>query len=196
MENHCTPAHAATPKSSKALLLAGALALAVYALPASAVEGVIFAGNGNAVDTVGINVRTDPLITWEFKGGSSVAVLGEAEIANWHGKEAQVPNTNTNRNILEIGFKPVVRYFPLASDSFRPYLEFGLGMHLLSHTRINQERQLPSAFQFGEILGIGAQFCPKLACSVAVRLQHVSNAGIKQPNNGITFTQASFGYRF
>lgn len=196
MNMHHTLALEAAPTSRKTLLLAGALALAAYALPASAVEGVIFAGNGNAVDTVGINVRTDPLITWEFKGGSSVAVLGEAEIANWHGKEVQAPNTNTTRNILEIGFKPVVRYFPLASDSFRPYLEFGLGIHLLSHTTINQERRLPTAFEFGEILGLGVQFCPKLACSVAVRLQHVSNAGIKQPNNGITFTQASFGYRF
>lgn len=196
MNMHQTLAHEAAPKSRKTLLLAGAMALAAYALPASAVEGVLFAGNGNGVDTVGINVRTDPLITWEFKGGSSVAVLGEAEIAHWHGKEAQVVNTNTNRNILEIGFKPVVRYFPLASDSFRPYVEFGLGMHLLSHTTINQNRHLPTVFQFGEILGIGTQFCPKLACSLAVRLQHVSNAGIKQPNNGITFTQASFGYRF
>jgi outer membrane protein W len=193
---HHTLAHEAAPKSRKTLLLAGALALAAYALPASAVEGVIFAGNGNAVDTVGINVRTDSLISWEFKNGGSVAVLGEAEIAHWHGKDVQVPNTNTNRNILEIGFKPVVRYYPLASDSFRPYLEAGLGIHLLSHTMINQERRLPTAFEFGEILGLGVQFCPKLACSVAVRLQHVSNAGIKQPNNGITLTQASFGYRF
>ncbi|MDD5297530.1 MAG: acyloxyacyl hydrolase [Rhodocyclaceae bacterium] len=196
MEKHCIPAAKREATLCKNLLWAGALALATVSLPASAVEGVIFAGNGNAVDALGINVRTDPLKTWTFQNGGSAVVLGEAEIAYWHGKEAQVPNTNTNRSITEIGFKPVLRYYPLASDAFRPYLEAGLGMHLLSHTRINQERQLPTAFEFGEILGLGVQFCPRLACSVAVRLQHVSNAGIKQPNNGITFSQASFGYRF
>ncbi len=188
--------HAATSPLMRKLPLAGALALAAWSLPACAVEVAVFGGNGNAVDVFGINIRTDPWKTWNFAGGASAVVLGEGEIASWHGKEAQAPNTNTNRDIVAIGFKPVIRYFVSDSSSFRPYLEAGLGVHLISKTTINQNRNLPTTFQFGETLGVGGQFCAQLSCSLGLRLQHVSNAGIKQPNNGITFTEVSFGYRF
>lgn len=198
MNKHCTlaPRRAAISQPTKKLPMACALALAAWSLPASAVDLAVFGGNGNAVDVFGINIRTDPWKTWNFSGGASAVVLGEGEIASWHGKEAQAPNTFTNRDIVAIGFKPVIRYFPTDSSSFRPYLEAGLGVHLISKTTINQSRNLPTTFQFGETLGVGGQFCAQMTCSLGLRLQHVSNAGIKQPNNGITFTEVTFGYRF
>ncbi len=182
--------------SFRSALLAASLSLTAFSLPSHAGELAVFAGNGNSVDTVGVVYRMDPWKSYDWGNWGKAVVLGEAEVGSWHGKEAQAAGKETNRSILEIGFKPVLRYYPTESTSFRPYIDAGLGVHLLSHTAINQERRLPTAFEFGEVLGVGAEFCPKLACSVNLRLQHVSNGGLKQPNNGITFTQVSFGYKF
>jgi len=40
---------------------------------------------------------------------------------------------------------------------FVPYLEASVGVHLLSHTRINEERQFSTAFQFGEFLALASR---------------------------------------
>jgi hypothetical protein len=63
------------------------------------------------------------------------------------------------------------------------YLEAGFGGYLLSKTINNQDTRMPSAFEFGSHLGFG--FALTKTQSVGIALQHLSNAGIKQPNGGI-----------
>ena len=63
------------------------------------------------------------------------------------------------------------------------YWEAGFGGYLLSKTINNQDTRMPSAFEFGSHLGIG--FALTKTQSVGIALQHLSNAGIKQPNGGI-----------
>jgi hypothetical protein len=74
------------------------------------------------------------------------------------------------------------------------YLEAGFGGYLLSKTINNPDTRVPSAFEFGSHIGIG--FAVAKNHAVGVALQHLSNAGLKQPNGGIdlvlvqyTFTQ-------
>ena len=62
------------------------------------------------------------------------------------------------------------------------YYEAGFGGYLLSKTINNDENRLPSSWQFGSHVGIGMKFGPG---TVGLGLQHLSNAGIKQPNGGI-----------
>jgi hypothetical protein len=63
------------------------------------------------------------------------------------------------------------------------YAEAGFGGYLLSKTINNDENRLPSAFEFGSHLGVGLRVAKNHALGIA--LQHLSNAGIKQPNGGI-----------
>jgi lipid A 3-O-deacylase len=63
------------------------------------------------------------------------------------------------------------------------YLEGGFGGYLLSKTINNPETRLPSAFEFGSHLGIGLALTKNQSLGIA--LQHLSNAGLKQPNGGI-----------
>jgi hypothetical protein len=63
------------------------------------------------------------------------------------------------------------------------YLEAGFGGYLLSKTINNQDTRMPSAFEFGSHLGIGLALTKTQSLGIA--LQHLSNAGIKQPNGGI-----------
>jgi lipid A 3-O-deacylase len=62
------------------------------------------------------------------------------------------------------------------------YLEAGFGGYLLSKTINTDETRVPSAFEFGSHIGIGFKVGPG---ALGVGLQHLSNAGIKQPNGGI-----------
>jgi hypothetical protein len=72
------------------------------------------------------------------------------------------------------------------------YLEGGFGGYLLSKTINNNETRVPSAFEFGSHLGVGFRLARNHTIGVGV--QHLSNAGIKQPNGGIDllFVQYSF----
>jgi hypothetical protein len=51
-------------------------------------------------------------------------------------------------------------------------------------------------FQFGNNVGAGYRFGAKGAFDLGVRYQHLSNASIKRPNNGINFTQVRLQYWF
>jgi lipid A 3-O-deacylase len=82
-------------------------------------------------------------------------------------------------NVLRMEFAP--------GTDIVPYAELGLGAHALSKTRIHA-RRFSTAFQFGEHLALGVRFGPRQSYSVALRLSHVSNASIKSPNDGVTFT--------
>ena len=62
------------------------------------------------------------------------------------------------------------------------YWEAGFGGYLLSKTINNEDTRVPSAFEFGSHIGIGLKLGPG---TLGVGLQHLSNAGIKQPNGGI-----------
>ena len=61
------------------------------------------------------------------------------------------------------------------------YVESGIGAYLLN-TINNGTHRLPSSFEFGSHLGAGVFLGPM---RVRVALQHISNAGIKEPNGGV-----------
>jgi hypothetical protein len=72
------------------------------------------------------------------------------------------------------------------------YFEGGFGPYLLSSTISNRSTSLPSELQFGSHLGAGLRLGSRLTFGVA--LQHISNAGIKQPNGGIDFVQLTASF--
>ena len=63
------------------------------------------------------------------------------------------------------------------------YLEAGIGPYLLSKTVNNEDTRMPSSLEFGSHLGIG--FALAKNHTLGIGIQHLSNAGIKQPNGGI-----------
>ncbi|MFQ6003800.1 MAG: acyloxyacyl hydrolase, partial [Candidatus Zixiibacteriota bacterium] len=64
------------------------------------------------------------------------------------------------------------------------YLEAGIGISYLSEKRI-KGRDLSSHFQFEDRIGIGAKIGKQKRHDLNFRYMHYSNAGIKQPNDGI-----------
>jgi len=65
----------------------------------------------------------------------------------------------------------------------------------LSKTSLGDKR-FSTMFQFGDHLGVGYRFGTKGAFDLSYRYQHLSNASIKRPNNGINFNQIRLQYHF
>lgn len=91
-----------------------------------------------------------------------------------------VPDISGKSRRFDFNATPVWR-----ADRGRAYLEAGIGPYLLSHTVNNGTTRLPSALQFGSHVAAGLRLGGEAAVGIA--LQHLSNAGIKQPNGGIDF---------
>jgi lipid A 3-O-deacylase len=132
----------------------------------------------------------DPNLTWWDTGSWHFALVGEAHVSYWH-----TGSGNQHRNIGEFGVTPIVRFIK-NDGAIRPFVEAGVGIRLLSHTRISDGFTVSTAFQFADMVGVGAQFGERQQYQAGFRFQHVSNAGIKEPNPGINFTQLYLQYNF
>ncbi|WP_095107800.1 acyloxyacyl hydrolase [Pseudomonas sp. Irchel 3E20] len=91
----------------------------------------------------------------------------------WDGDE-----TSSNHSL---SFSPVLVY-EFAGDSFKPYIEAGIGVAAFANTEL-ETNKLGSSFQFEDRLGFGVRF--KGGHEVGVRATHYSNAGISSPNDGV-----------
>lgn len=91
----------------------------------------------------------------------------------WEGSDASGAHS--------LSFSPVLVY-QFNGNRVRPFVEFGIGVSLFSSTDVG-ERDISSAFQFEDRLGAGVVL--PSGSRMGLRAFHYSNAGIKNPNNGI-----------
>ena len=109
-----------------------------------------------------------------------VDLFWRARIARWTSRNADA------RSLWDVAATPVLRMQSSRREAVIPYAEIGLGIHLLSHVNIG-DRKLGTAFHFGEHAAVGVRFGEEWRNSVALRAEHVSNAHIKLPNDGVSF---------
>ena len=165
--------------------IAAALALGCLSLPAQAVDGVAAeAGRGNGTDMWRVGVQWDWDKRWLQSGNWHLGAYWDLQLGQWSGK-----GKNT---ITDVGFTPVFRFQQTRRDAISPYVEGGIGFHLISKTRLDEDRAFGSAFQFGDHIGAGVRFGERGRYDLGIRLQHLSNGGLKPPNDGINFTQLRF----
>jgi len=98
------------------------------------------------------------------------------------------------RTINDLGITPVVRFQQTELSRIAPYVEGAIGFHVITPTMLDDNRHFGGAFQFGDHVGAGLRFGPKGKYDLGMRFQHLSNGGLKKPNNGINFTQFRFLY--
>jgi hypothetical protein len=97
----------------------------------------------------------------------------------WH-----APDIRGTTRRVDLSATPVWR-----DDTPWGYIEGGIGLYLLSKTVNNEENRLPSSFQFGSHVGTGLRLGK--SATVGIVYQHLSNAGIKQPNGGINLVMVT-----
>jgi hypothetical protein len=154
------------------------------------VAGGIANGHDVHVNKIDLGGVWDPQWSWWAIAGWHFTAVVEGHVAYWHSSEADVHD-----NVYEFGVTPVFRF--IKSTGFvRPYVEAGVGIRLLSHPSISSHYTMSSAFQFADMIGVGASFGSRQQYLAGFRFQHLSNASIKEPNPGIDFEQLYVQYNF
>ena len=181
----------------RAVLACAAVTLAPIAAPAHAVSLLpqeVFATGGYTsgafVAIYGGGASWDLKERPPARDASGLGIRLDAQVAYWLGKGNPTPNTH----VWDFSATPVFRWTFTKPDTPRLFVEGGLGIHLLSATRINNDRIFSTHVQFGEMLGVGTAFGPRNAYEVRLFVQHVSNAGIKLPNWGLTYPGITLSY--
>ena len=134
-----------------------------------------------------ITARWDWNKYWSVSDNWIASGFWEASLGRWSSDGAG------SAELWDLGFTPVFR---LRSGVSRFYFEGGIGGHFLSKTRINNGRALGSSFQFGDHVGFGWNFGDKDHYELGYRFQHLSNADLADPNDGINFHQIRLGYNY
>ena len=174
-------------------LAAAALAAAFCAPAALAQDGLsVELGNGRATDLWRLGAQWNWKSRWFDHGNWTVGGYWDVSVGAWSGHSGAGGNTD----LVDFGLTPVFRLQQRERSGLAPYLEGAIGFHLLSKTRINANRAFGSSFQFGDHVGIGVRFGSRHQYDLSLRYQHVSNADLKKPNNGIDFTQLRLQYHF
>jgi len=170
-------------------------------------------GNGNGhrwVDAVSLTLGTDEDSleadiyrlglqkrwgrTW-FNGGAwNVGGYWDAELAYLKADNA-VPGENDD--LYDLSLTPVFRLQrdTALSSGVSPFADAGIGAHLLSETSL-ADKDYSTAFQFGSLIGFGLGFGKHGQYELGYRFQHISNVGIKKPNDGLNLHLLRFGYSF
>mgnify|MGYP000974007303 CR=1 FL=1 len=161
---------------------------------AAQAQGVDWTLIGGASDTarvrqVGVVAGwTRPAPLWQGDAWR-LRLRHEGVLAAWHVPQA--------RDVVELGYSPVLRLErPLADSRATFFVEGSIGARLLSHTRVGPDHDMSTAFQFSDELRAGWTWGDQGRHTAGLRLQHLSNLGIKEPNPGINFWQLYYRYRF
>jgi hypothetical protein len=168
-----------------ALLTIAFMALMPPARGASlAPDGVsLTIGDGNNVTIYGVATHWDSLCSCSALKELGFDTRLVAQVSYWNGRE----HPAVRNSLWDASLTPMLRWVGPQAAGVRWFAELGVGVHALSATRINTERNFGSAFQFGETGGTGIAFGERQRYELGVYVQHISNAGIKEPNNGITY---------
>lgn len=163
------------------------------ALSGHALDGAsLQLGNGDGTDMARAGLQWDWQKTWFDASPWRLAGYWDLSLGAWRARD----RAGDTPDIVDLGVTPVFRLQRNVSTGLAPYFEFAIGFHVLSHTYVDARRKLGSGFQFGDHLGLGVRFGPKQEYDLAYLYQHLSNGGIKQPNDGINFNQIRFAYYF
>jgi lipid A 3-O-deacylase len=160
---------------------------AVYAFDSASVEY----GTGNETQVIRIGLQDHWNRQWLKTNGIHLSGYWDLSLGYWRGHKHQNIDDNI-QSLADLGITPVFRIE--ADDKRGLYGEAGVGAHLLSEHYNNNGRELSTNFQFGSHVGVGYVFPNGI--DVGVRAEHISNAGIKEPNSGVNYGIVRVSYPF
>lgn len=159
------------------------LLIALLSAPSVYAERALIIGGGAGYGTQGYHVGLNWLYPWRPLGAGQLVYGVGSEIAHWQ---------YGSNDLIQISLFPMVQYSVNPLTDFQPFVFAAVGPAWISNIRLGP-RDLASEFQFSSRAGIGLA---KRRHSLAAEARHLSNGGIKQPNEGINSWNLSYGYRF
>jgi len=112
--------------------------------------------------------------------------MAEAFASVWSSRVAQERMTFT-----QVGILPLLRYrFDQGRSDW--FAEAGIGLTYMDRLYRRDTKQFSTQFNFIDVVGVGFNFGEQRRNELGLRLAHISNAGIKQPNPGENFVQLRY----
>jgi len=118
-------------------------------------------------------------------------VFLEASVSRWQSRGGRPSESGT---LTQIALIPALRYWFGQGPSW--FAEGGIGATLTSSVYRSQDTHFSTKFNFGDHLSLGYAFGSARKDEVALRVEHFSNAGIKEPNPGKNFLEVRYLHRF
>lgn len=166
----------------------------LIALPCRAIDldgASLEAGSGRKIGMLRLGLQSHWDQRWWQSNGTHVGGYWDATIAQWRGT-AYHDISGQHLDVTTVGLTPMFRF---QADQLKGwYAEGGIGVELLSRLYDNDGHRLSTAFQFNDRIGAGYVFSH--GWDVGLRLEHVSNGGIKKPNKGVNFVVLRVAYPF
>jgi lipid A 3-O-deacylase len=163
-----------------------AAVFSLCAATAQAVDGMSFeAGRGNdRTDLWRAGLQWNWPQRWFAERPWTLGAYWDLQLGRWSG----------GRNpVWDLSLTPVFRLERARQGSVVPYLEAAIGFHAISDVRVSPRREFSTRFQFGDHVGAGVRFGEGYRWDAGLRLQHLSNGGLRRPNPGINFLLLRLG---
>lgn len=139
------------------------------------------AGSGEGVAALRVGGVWQPDCACELLAKIGAVPLLQAHVEYLNARGTQ----SVNDVVWNAGALAGVRW-PLAAESrWQPFIELGVGATVFSHVKIG-DRNLASALLFDERVAAGIALEPSGRYQLAAYAEHRSNAGLVQPNQGLT----------
>jgi hypothetical protein len=113
----------------------------------------------------------------------------EVELAHW--RSLQGIGEERSR-VTQIGVTPLWRQELPRTGEPQWYVEAGTGVTLIGPAYRTVGRRFSTVLNFGTQLGVGVAFGAQREHEVSLRIEHFSNAGLREPNPGEDFLQLRY----
>ncbi|PNA01060.1 MULTISPECIES: acyloxyacyl hydrolase [unclassified Pseudomonas] len=128
-------------------------------------------GQGDMTYRIGLSFDWDK--KWLESGTGHLTGYWDAAYTYWEGGEASGAHS--------LSISPVFVY-EFSGFTYTPFIEAGIGLAAFSKTDVGDQR-LGSSVNFEDRIGFGLKLPAEQ--KIGIRAIHYSNAGLKQPNDGI-----------
>jgi len=157
----------------KKTIVAALLSLSAFSVSAAEISGAVGAtSQGGLTARVGMGFGWDKF--WFETDTGRLTGYWDAGYTYWEAGDA-------SGGAHSLSFAPVFVY-EFGSGNVKPFIEAGIGVAVFSGTSAG-DQDFGSAFNFEDRIGAGLKIGETQR--VGLRAIHYSNAGIKQPNDGI-----------
>ncbi len=146
---------------------------------------------GNQSEVIRLGLRSPTNVKFAPFPQSKVTLAWQYSLAYWRENRPE-NDPSRSESLIDLGLTPIWRLGSPNAAGW--YGEAGIGAHILSKHYNNNGREFSTKFQFASHLGGGYAF--EDHWMLAVKVEHVSNGGIKHPNPGANFIGVQIGRRF